>query len=178
MDWSTGYPVEVEDSVSSYKFLLFCSYFAFMSAAGHFVILHNWERYTADLAKGMNRFRWWEYMISHSLIMTMLFNVWLHFNWIQTAGCFFCCMLTIQFGDIMEVHNSGKLQKDGNVNWRPFWYGAFFGMVPWIACWGEVFRLFSHYDAWSLISWKFYAFLFEYWFLFWCFPLTLIAQYL
>lgn len=79
------------------------SYFSFMSAAGHFAILHFWDYYTKGLAKGQNRIRWFEYMWSHSLIMTLLFMLWGNFDWIQLAGCYMVCALTIMFGDLHEI---------------------------------------------------------------------------
>lgn len=49
--------------------------------------------------------------------------------------------------------------------------------MPWVFCWYELYRIFTLYDVWHYLDWKFYAFLFEYWFLFFCFPITLLFQY-
>ena len=43
------------------------------------MVLLYWDKYTSDLARGLNRFRWWEYALSSSLIMAliaMLFGVY------------------------------------------------------------------------------------------------------
>ena len=64
------------------------SYFAFMSAFGHFLCLLRWQTYTNDLREGRQRFRWGEYTLSASLIQTLLFMLWLNYDLIMVSGCF------------------------------------------------------------------------------------------
>lgn len=87
-DWSTGEPVPAFGLYEKYTILRYTSYFALMSALGHFMCLQYWDRYTSDLRKGMNRFRWTEYQFSASLIITLLFMLWNNIDFIQVTGCF------------------------------------------------------------------------------------------
>jgi hypothetical protein len=43
--------------------------FAFMSAIAHFIVLWKQDKYFADLRKGINYFRWYEYAVSSSLMI-------------------------------------------------------------------------------------------------------------
>merc|ERR1719487_2812823 len=43
--------------------LRYVSLNSFLSAAAHFNILRIWDQYEADLKKGMNRWRWYEYSL-------------------------------------------------------------------------------------------------------------------
>src|SRR3990167_4872759 len=47
--------------------------FLFLSAAAHLIIATVWKRgYESDLAKGMNRARWYEYSLSASVMMVAI----------------------------------------------------------------------------------------------------------
>ena len=100
-----------------------------MSSLAHFIVLWKWDMYTADLAKGLNRFRWWEYSISSSLmivLIAMLFGVY------DTISLIFIGAVNAAmnwFGDLMEIKNAGKPKEE--VDWTPFWYGGFFGLYAW-----------------------------------------------
>jgi len=142
-----------------------------MSAAAHFMVLKYWDRYTSDLKKGMNRFRWYEYSISGSLIMTLLFVLWGNFDFVQVSGCFFSQALTMLFGDCMETLNAGK--KPSKVDWTPFYYGAVVGVIPWLVMIGELLRSPNKEDI-PVFVW---LFVLEYFVAFWIFPYTMLRQY-
>ena len=62
-------------------FSITVSLFLFLSALTHFIIVSPWSNkiYNCDLEKEMNRFRWYEYALSSSLIIVliaMLFGVY------------------------------------------------------------------------------------------------------
>merc|ERR1719454_1939733 len=88
------------------------------------------------------------------------------------------CALTIMFGDLHEILNGNKPSNE--VNWRTFWFGGFFGMVPWLVMWYEVVKFVTEYwdflQSKELVPWYAWLFLIEYWLLFWCFPITLVYQ--
>ena len=50
--WDGGYPVQVKGLVTNIVFMRWCSYFAGLSAAAHFTVLMNFDKYEADLKKG------------------------------------------------------------------------------------------------------------------------------
>lgn len=172
LNWDNkGIPVQVLTYIHRFTLLRYVASFALMSAAGHFAALYYWDKYTGDLKKGMNRFRWYEYMISGSLIMTLLFIIWGNFDWTQAAGCFFSQALTMLFGDMMEVMNANKKKED--VDWTPYWYGSICGIVPWCVMIGELIRSPNLSD----IPWFVWGFVIIYFLCFWCFPITMYRTF-
>ncbi len=104
--------------------------FLFLSSLAHLLIGTGlFKSYVKDLKKGMNRFRWYEYSLSASLMIVAIAML----TGIYDAGTliliFFMNMMMILFGLRMEVHNQGKKKLD----WDPFIYGCIAGIVPWIA---------------------------------------------
>ena len=64
-----------------FPFGIAVSMFLFLSALAHFIIISPWGNkiYNRDLEKGINRFRWYEYAISSSLmivLISLLFGVY------------------------------------------------------------------------------------------------------
>jgi Heliorhodopsin len=75
------------------------------------------------------------------------------------------------FGDLHEVMNAGKRRK--NVDWMPFLYGCFAGVVPWIAVWTYAGGSPSASSIPSFV----WAILGCYMVLFATFPVNMILQY-
>jgi hypothetical protein len=103
--------------------------FLFISAIAHLMIavVLN-DKYMAGLKKGMNRYRWYEYSISASLmiwIIAMLVGI---YDIGTLLALFFLNMMMILFGLRMEIHNQYTRRTD----WRPFIYGCIAGIIPWI----------------------------------------------
>jgi len=141
--------------------------FAFMSAFAHFFILWQWDSYTAQLAKGMNRYRWWEYAISSSLmivLIAMLFGVYDIISLIFIACTNAAANL---FGDLMELRNAGKKPED--VDWTPFIYGGIAGLYSWAI----IFAFMFGSPGVSGAPWFVWAILVTYIVLFCTFPWTM-----
>jgi hypothetical protein len=115
--------------VTRIPFIKCCSLFSFLSAGAHFTVLFYWDRYTADLALGRNHFRWYEYSLSSSVIITLLFMLFGNFDFVQVSGVFTINAIVMLFGDMHERINGGKARKD--VDWSAFIYGSVCGIVPW-----------------------------------------------
>jgi Heliorhodopsin len=67
-----------------------------------------WDTYTQGMARGINRFRWWEYALSSSLmvmLIAMLFGVKDCFSLILMASINASMNL---FGDLFELMNGGR----------------------------------------------------------------------
>lgn len=102
----------------------------------------------------------------------------------MVTGCFVTSMMCMQFGDTHELlnqkrKNNNDSSKESKVNWTSYKYGAYMGMLPWLIMWYEVARILIKYDVpLNLIPWWVWAFLAEYWLLFWCFPINMLLQYL
>lgn len=105
--------------------------FFLLAAIDHLTVVSPRVRpwYLANVARGMNPARWWEYSISASLmvvLIAMLSGV--------TAGTALLAIFGVNasmilFGLVMERVNVGR----DTVDWRPFIYGCVAGAVPWLA---------------------------------------------
>jgi len=171
--WS-GTPVVPRQSDQVLGLLPFAavtSAFAFLSAAAHLLVLLCWRQYAADLARGRNRFRWWEYALSSSLmivLIAMLFGVYdlfalIGIGAINAAMCF--------FGDLHEVMNAGR--KPADVDWSAFAYGCVAGFVPWAI----IVAYIAATPNLNLVPPFVWAILCVYFGLFQTFPITMLLQY-
>lgn len=131
----------------------------------------NWETYTRDLAKGLNRFRWFEYALSSSLIIALLMMLWGYFDFVQLSGAFVINACMCLFGDQHEVLNSGKKPKD--VDWICFLYGSICGAVTWILIWVGIL-LDENKGEYPLIAWFYIV---TYQIMFFSFPVVMYRQY-
>jgi hypothetical protein len=135
-DWSRGFPVSASAQHGLMPFAAVSSGFAWMSAAAHFLVLANYDTYIADLRKGINRFRWYEYAFSSSLMIAQiaeLFGMWDVIALVMIASVNACMNL---FGYLFEVMNAGREPKA--LDWTAFYYGCFAGAVPWAAILGTI----------------------------------------
>jgi hypothetical protein len=103
--------------------------FLFISATAHILISTVlYEKYKAGLLRGQNRYRWYEYAVSSS-VMIVLISMLVGITDIGTLMlAFFINMMMILFGLIMEIMNEGKAKLD----WSPFWFGCLAGAIPWV----------------------------------------------
>ncbi|MDD4212813.1 MAG: heliorhodopsin HeR [Bacilli bacterium] len=149
--------------------------FLFLSAFAHFLIsLPNkvFNVYVEDLKKGINKFRWFEYAISSS-IMIVLTSVL--FGVVDIASLLLIFVVNASmnlFGLVMEQMNAGF--EKGKVKWGPFIWGAIAGITPWIVVGLYIFGSGSVADA----PWFAWAILASYFFAFNAFPFNMVAQYL
>ncbi|HNT24559.1 MAG TPA: heliorhodopsin HeR [Anaerolineales bacterium] len=105
------------------------SLFLLISAIAHFYLSTiGYKRYVADLKKGMNPVRFYEYALSSSLMIVligMLIGLWD----LGAIILIFALNATMNlFGIMMELHN----QHTHKTNWTAFIYGCIAGIVPWI----------------------------------------------
>lgn len=128
-DWSGGAsgPVAKMQFQGLVPFTALTSGFAFMSATAHLLICACFKIYIADLRTGINRFRWFEYAASSSLmsvLIAMLFGVWdVHILFL--LGSINACMNF--FGYSFEVQN--KIGE--KIDWSNFIFGCWAGACPW-----------------------------------------------
>lgn len=103
--------------------------FSLISAVFHFLIATRWNKaYVKGLKKGINKFRWYEYSLSASLMIVLIGIL---------TGIFDLSTLLLMFGLTavmnlcglaMEVHN----QTTKKTNWLTYNIGALAGILPWI----------------------------------------------
>lgn len=103
--------------------------FLLISAIAHFLISTIlYSKYKKDLAEGINRFRWYEYSISASVMIVVIAMLTGVYDVGTLLLIFFINMMMILFGLRMEVHN----QNTKKVDWNPFYYGCIAGIIPWV----------------------------------------------
>ncbi|CAB4938130.1 unannotated protein [freshwater metagenome] len=85
--------------------------------------------YEANVARGMNPARWWEYSISASLMVVLIAMLSGMTELVALVALFGVNASMILFGLVMERVNVGREA----VDWRPFIFGCIAGAVPWIA---------------------------------------------
>lgn len=130
--------------------------------------------YNADLAKGINRFRWFEYAISSSImivLITILFGVT---DIASILLIFFINAGMNLFGLVMEQLNSGR-DKD-SLDWGPFWWGTITGLIPWVVI--ILYITGTSADVLGEIPWFVWALVGTYFVAFNTFPVNMILQYL
>jgi hypothetical protein len=103
--------------------------FLLLSAVAHFYLSTvGYKRYVANLEKGMNPVRFYEYALSSSLMIVligMLVGIWDLGTMIALFGVNAAMNL---FGILMELHNQTTTKTD----WTAFIYGCVAGVIPWI----------------------------------------------
>ncbi len=84
--------------------------------------------YEANVARGVNPARWWEYSVSASIMVVLIAMLAGVSDVVALLVMFGANAAMILFGLVMERTNLGR---DG-VDWSPFVYGCLIGAVPWI----------------------------------------------
>ena len=103
--------------------------FLLISAVAHFYLSTvGYTKYVANLKKGMNPIRFYEYALSSSLMIVligMLSGIWDLGAIILIFGI--NAMMNL-FGIMMEYHN----QYTERTDWTSFIYGSIAGILPWV----------------------------------------------
>lgn len=172
----SGYLDFARSEIFTLPFFVLVASFLLISALAHALISVP-DRlnaiYNSDLEKGINRFRWFEYALSSSVMIVLisyLFGVWD----IATLTVIFIVNASMNlFGLVMEQLNSGK--DNEKVNWGPFVWGTIAGLAPWIVI---VFYLTGQSpEATAEVPWFVWAIVGTYFVAFNSFPVNMILQY-
>jgi hypothetical protein len=146
--------------------------FFFMSAIAHLYIATVYrKKYEANLEKGINKVRWYEYGISASTMMiaiAMLSGV----ADLSTLVMIFGATLVMNLcGLIMEVHN----QTTKKTNWLSYWIGTLAGLGPWVVV-GIYFWGANQYGTGNIPTFVYFIYLSIFLF-FSSFAINMILQY-
>lgn len=99
------------------------------------------KRYEAELAKGINMVRWFEYAISAGLMLVLVGLL---------SGVYDFSTLIALFGFMVVMNLLGliteRTSRDSQPNWLSYWSGAVAGFVPWLIIALYVFNA-SYYGA-------------------------------
>lgn len=127
--------------------------------------------YNSDLAKGINRFRWFEYSLSSSIMIVLIATLFGVYD-IATLLLIFVVNATMNlFGLVMEQLNEGRAPD--NIRWGPFVWGSFAGIAPWIVILLYMFGT-GEFDR---VPWFVWAIVGTYFVAFNTFPVNMVLQY-
>ncbi|HRM38278.1 MAG TPA: heliorhodopsin HeR [Trichococcus flocculiformis] len=148
--------------------------FLFISAIAHALVsipkkLN--EIYNADLAKGINKFRWFEYALSSSIMIVLIATLFGIYDIASLILIFIVNATMNLFGLVMEQLNVGR-SKD-NIEWGPFIWGSIAGVAPWIAILLYMFGT----GNFGEVPWFVWAIVGTYFVAFNTFPINMILQY-
>jgi hypothetical protein len=103
--------------------------FLFISAIAHFsVSTFAYDWYVANLKKGINYARWYEYAFSSSIMIVVIAMLCGIYE-LSALILIFSLNATMNlFGLMMEKHN----QTTAKTDWTAFIFGCFAGLMPWI----------------------------------------------
>lgn len=155
-------------------FGLFVAVFLFISAAAHALVSIPGRInavYNADLKKGINKFRWYEYALSSSIMIVLIATLFGIYDIASLILIFIVNAAMNLFGLVMEQLNSGKEKTD--INWGPFIWGSIAGAAPWIAILIYMFGT-GNFD---MVPWFVWAIVGTYFFAFNSFPVNMVLQY-
>lgn len=164
--------VPVPERLFNFPFGILVASFLFLSAIAHYIISlpkKTNDIYNNDLAKGINKFRWYEYALSSSIMIVaiaVLFGV----KDFATLLAIFALNVSMNlFGLLMEKMNVGKEK----IDWTPFVFGSIAGLIPWIII---LMSGFGHPSAGDIPAFV-YAIAGTYFVFFNLFPLNMVLQY-
>lgn len=155
-------------------FGIFVAAFLLISALAHAIISipkKTNDIYNADLKKGINKFRWFEYAFSSSIMIVLIATLFGIYDIASLILIFIVNASMNLFGLVMEQLNSGT--KKGNIKWGPFVWGSIAGIAPWIAILLYMFGN-ANFDR---VPWFVWAIVGTYFVAFNTFPINMILQY-
>jgi hypothetical protein len=163
--------VTLPQKLGEIPFAILVSVFLFLSAFAHFIITAPGTNkiYNRDLGRGINKFRWFEYAASSSL---MIFLIAMLFGVYDIGALIAIVLLNASmnfFGLLMEKLNQNRVKTD----WSPFVFGSIAGIGPWI-----IIALYALGNADpSMTPWFVYAIVGSYFVFFNMFPINMVLQY-
>lgn len=171
-DIATGQLAPYIETLGKLQIAPVISIFLLLSALAHIILTLPtvFEWYTSNLKKGVNYARWYEYMLSSSLMMVVISMLVGVYDLSSLILIFSINASMILFGLVMEIHN----QTTEKVNWTSYIAGCFAGIIPWVVV---ALYLFNSgegdYKAPDFVYWIFFSiFLF-----FNTFALNMFLQY-
>jgi hypothetical protein len=104
--------------------------FLLISAVAHAIMasprFYQW--YVGNLKKHINYLRWYEYVLSASLMVVIIGMLSGVYDAPSMIMLFSLTATMNLFGLMMERYNQDREQ----VSWTAFWSGTFAGMIPWV----------------------------------------------
>jgi hypothetical protein len=155
-------------------FGIFVALFLLLSAFAHALISIPKKTnaiYNADLEKGINKFRWFEYALSSSIMIVLISTLFGIYDIGSLLLIFVVNASMNLFGLWMEEKNSGKDKSD--IKWSPFVYGTIAGLAPWAVI---IIYMVGNGNL-DMVPWFVWAIVGTYFVAFNTFPVNMILQY-
>lgn len=166
--------VTAERTLFELPFGILVAVFLLLSAGAHALISLPKKLnavYNADLQKGINKFRWFEYALSSSVMIVLISTLFGIYD-VVSLGLIFIVNATMNlFGLVMEQLNAGR--GDGKIKWGPFVWGSFAGIAPWAA----IIVYMTGTGNYDQVPWFVWAIVGTYFVAFNTFPINMILQY-
>lgn len=146
--------------------------FLLLSAGAHALIAlpkKTNDIYNADLAKGINKFRWFEYALSSSIMIVLISTLFGVYDFASLFLIFVVNATMNLFGLVMEQLNVDKEK----INWGPFIWGSIAGLAPWVV----IIIYMTGNPALDMVPWFVWAIVGTYFVAFNTFPINMILQY-
>lgn len=157
-------------SVGSIEIAVCAAVFLLLSAVAHLCIVWVFPWYIANIHRGVNLARWYEYAVSSSVMIVAIATLFGCYD-LSTLICIFLVNASMNFfGLHMETLNPPERTK---TDWSPFVHGCIAGVAPWIV----VAQYFFGGGNFSQIPGFVYGILFGYFFFFNTFPVNMVLQY-
>lgn len=153
-------------------FGLLVASFLFISAIAHGFIALNSKKYEANLRKGINPYRWYEYALSSSIMIVLIATLFGIYDVVSLLLIFVVNASMNLFGLDMELLNSSA--EKGKINWLPFIWGSIAGIAPWAA----ILFYMTGTGNLDMVPWFVWAIIISYFIAFNTFPINMILQYL
>ena len=145
--------------------------FLLLSALFHFLIVLPKTNaiYNKNISKGINYFRWYEYALSSSIMITLIALLFGVYDIGLLIAIFILNASMNLFGLLMEIIN----QYTEKTNWYAFIFGSIAGIGPWIII---TMYAFGNSNL-NQVPWFVYAIFGSYFVFFNLFPINMILQY-
>ncbi len=170
-DTATNSLVTASRELFELPFGLLVAAFLFISAIAHGLIVLNSKKYFEDLKQGINKFRWFEYAFSSSIMIVLIATLFGIYDIGSLILIFVVNASMNLFGLVMEQLNSGAEKE--KVNWGPFAWGSIAGLAPWVVILIYMFGT-GNFD---MVPWFVWAIVGTYFVAFNTFPVNMILQY-
>jgi heliorhodopsin len=129
--------------------------------------------YNRDLEQGINRFRWFEYALSSSIMIVLISYLFGIYDIASLILIFIVNAAMNLFGLLMEQVNAGA--KKEKVTWGPFIWGTIAGLAPWIAI--LLYMTGASAEVTEQTPWFVWAIVGTYFVAFNTFPINMVRQY-
>ncbi len=148
--------------------------FLLLSALAHAIISlpkKTNDIYNRDLERGINKFRWYEYALSSSIMIVLISTLFGIYDIGSLVLIFIVNASMNLFGLLMEQVNSGREKKD--IKWGAFIFGTIAGLAPWIV----IILYMVGNGNYDMVPWFVWAIVGTYFVAFNTFPVNMILQY-